>query len=68
MIKYISWKTLIGKVDFWPFGDNFEDRIVSLCLVYQLKQFHPIFWDEKKSLKMVWNGLKMIYKNDIRIV
>ena len=41
---------------------------VKICLGWPFWPFHPIFWDEKNSLKMVWNGLKIIWKNDIRIV
>ena len=29
-----------------------------------LKPFHPIFWDGKNSLKIVWNDLKIVCKND----
>ena len=25
-------------------------------------------WDGKNSLKMVWNGLKMVWKNDVKMV
>ena len=42
------------------------------CLVWPFWPFHPIYWDgnemEKMVLKMVWNSLKMVCKNDVRMV
>ena len=41
-------------------------------LVWPFWPFHPIYWDgnemEKMVLKMVWNSLKMVCKNDVRMV
>ena len=45
---------------------------LTLCLVWPFWPFYPIYWDgneiEKMVLKMVWNYLKMIYKNDVRMI
>ena len=30
--------------------------------------FHLIFWDGKNSLKMIWNDLKMVCKNNVRMI
>ena len=30
--------------------------------------FHPICWDGKNGLEIIWNGLKIVWKNDVRMV
>ena len=47
---------------------RYLSKSVTLCLVWSFWSFHLIYWNKKNSFKIVWNNLKMICKNNVRMV
>ena len=64
-IHIVDWK-------FYAQSLSHDRQRLTLCLVWPFWPFHPIYWDgngmEKMVLKMVWNCLKMVCKNDVRMI